>query len=654
VPPPPEQKPQVASFTLIDADTNQAIEQLADGAVIILGALPTRNLNIRADTDPETVGSVRFGLNNNPNHRIENGAPYALAGDVIKDGQPDYHAWTPAPGSYTLTATPHAEQGGRGEAGLPLTITFQVEERLVGQAPRRSEPWRIDPSFKSEFKNGRWHHTSTRLPELASHRPAQVASSGTSNGKMPPQAQRWWEAAMWQLFSEKDAHPWHQFTALDLRDAHSANQVRAGKALISYALSMIRLFWRTGDERIVLHADRLLQAIRPTMQTFTAAGKSYLGWANSSHHNPPNRTSLDECHVIGSIALLTRLLAENPQVKLPAYERTSSELHPTLAANADPKTRLMPKAERTVADRIEFWTHWHLHHCNAYWGARRNQGLTGDFVSHIVIHSQIGAMVAHYCWRRIAELIPDLALHSRFPQGGAGTGRLAQVSHEQLASLSRQCFEACAKRLASEWKFVDKYPDTRSQETGSGTGGKPIPHGKPLLWNQLIPNQDGWTRHMTTVNYCDFTLAAILFFHEEGVAPFSKPDFPAGIVAATRLYLRTDLGEYRAGGNYITFDIGGGEGKQPIGMDWRPVLGRDYLPPTAGPDITSIGGFPMPVGNFLRGQLSLAAAYDASEWMVERVIKLLEVKSPNGNVERPRTLIAPVALFEHYLRKAAS
>ena len=71
----------VTSLTLINADTGTAIADPFQGGTLDLDALPTRNLSIRANTSPSTVGSVRFGLNQNSTHRIENVAPYAIAGD---------------------------------------------------------------------------------------------------------------------------------------------------------------------------------------------------------------------------------------------------------------------------------------------------------------------------------------------------------------------------------------------------------------------------------------------------------------------------------------------------------------------------------------------------------------------------------------------
>lgn len=114
--------PVVISFTLIDADTDMPLLVLNDYALINLAAFPTRNLNIRADVMPETIGSVIFSLNQDGLHLTENAAPYALAGG---EGL-DYAAWTPAVGSYTLSAIPYTQPDGAGTAGVPLIIHFDI------------------------------------------------------------------------------------------------------------------------------------------------------------------------------------------------------------------------------------------------------------------------------------------------------------------------------------------------------------------------------------------------------------------------------------------------------------------------------------------------------------------------------------------------
>jgi hypothetical protein len=127
--------PQVVSFTLINTQSEQPIRPLQDGDELNLAALP-KKLNIRADTDPATVGSVRLELRGQQKrNQIENEAPYALFGDI----RGDYEKWYPVPGSYTLTATPYLERNGKGNAGTPLTIRFIVVSKPAAVAAARME-----------------------------------------------------------------------------------------------------------------------------------------------------------------------------------------------------------------------------------------------------------------------------------------------------------------------------------------------------------------------------------------------------------------------------------------------------------------------------------------------------------------------------------
>jgi regulation of enolase protein 1 (concanavalin A-like superfamily) len=117
-------------LTLINADTDQPITaSLSNGAVLDFAALPTRNLSIRANTTPAAVGSVRFAYDGNANFKIENSAPYAIAGD--QNGT-DYLPWTPTLGAHTLTATPYTAADLGGVAGTPLTINFTVQDSSGG------------------------------------------------------------------------------------------------------------------------------------------------------------------------------------------------------------------------------------------------------------------------------------------------------------------------------------------------------------------------------------------------------------------------------------------------------------------------------------------------------------------------------------------
>jgi hypothetical protein len=115
--------PSVQSFTLMNADTQQPVtgfNPVATGATVNLALLPTRNLNIRVNTNPVVVGSVRFAFAGT--NRIENVAPYAMAGDL--NGV--YNKWTPPVGLFTLVATAYAGSNGSGAASAPVTLTLNV------------------------------------------------------------------------------------------------------------------------------------------------------------------------------------------------------------------------------------------------------------------------------------------------------------------------------------------------------------------------------------------------------------------------------------------------------------------------------------------------------------------------------------------------
>ncbi|MBH8569783.1 InlB B-repeat-containing protein [Microvirga sp. STS02] len=119
----------VVSYVLVDADTDTDIQVISAGATLNLAALPTRNLNIRATTNPATVGSVVFALSGTQTRsQTESVAPYALFGDDVAG---KFNSWTPAVGNYTLTATPYTAGSGSGTAGTPLSISFSVSNQAA-------------------------------------------------------------------------------------------------------------------------------------------------------------------------------------------------------------------------------------------------------------------------------------------------------------------------------------------------------------------------------------------------------------------------------------------------------------------------------------------------------------------------------------------
>ncbi|RYZ48908.1 MAG: hypothetical protein EOO14_21465, partial [Chitinophagaceae bacterium] len=121
----------VVSFTLMNADNEQGILMLTNGQTLNLANLPTRNLNIRANTSPSLVGSIVFNLSGKQiRNATETSSPYALFGDA----NGNYNAWTPALGSYTLKATPYSGASGSGTAGSQLVVSFTVIDQSAPPA----------------------------------------------------------------------------------------------------------------------------------------------------------------------------------------------------------------------------------------------------------------------------------------------------------------------------------------------------------------------------------------------------------------------------------------------------------------------------------------------------------------------------------------
>ncbi len=132
--PPAEILPEIKSFTLINADTDRpipAFDPIPEGAILNLAALPTRNLNVRANTSPGKVGSVKFLLDGVAVPNIEDEEPYALAGN---EGA-DYKSWVPSPGDHTVTAVPYTWSKADGKEGKGLTVSFTVVDKPGNRPP---------------------------------------------------------------------------------------------------------------------------------------------------------------------------------------------------------------------------------------------------------------------------------------------------------------------------------------------------------------------------------------------------------------------------------------------------------------------------------------------------------------------------------------
>jgi hypothetical protein len=105
---------------LINADTDKPISVMTDNYVINCAQIGTKNLNIRANTIPSAVGSVRFSLNSMVNYVIENGGPYAIGRNSGKDFLP----WTPPNGQHVLKVAPFTLPDAKGIEGIGITLNF--------------------------------------------------------------------------------------------------------------------------------------------------------------------------------------------------------------------------------------------------------------------------------------------------------------------------------------------------------------------------------------------------------------------------------------------------------------------------------------------------------------------------------------------------
>lgn len=128
----------IAGLTLVNADTDQDIQPLYDGAVVNLDAIGTTNLTVRADV-VGNVASVKFTLaGSSATTKIENGAPYALAGDT----NGNYAPYPLGTGVYTLHAQSYTGSNAGGAAGGAMDIAFTIAgaNRCNVESIVRSQP----------------------------------------------------------------------------------------------------------------------------------------------------------------------------------------------------------------------------------------------------------------------------------------------------------------------------------------------------------------------------------------------------------------------------------------------------------------------------------------------------------------------------------
>jgi hypothetical protein len=140
-------KPEVKDLILVNANSDIEITSLLDIVTIIYSDFGNDKFNVRAVTHPAIVGSVKFELDGVA--KVENSAPYALAGDVPKlGGGTDYKAITFTPGTHNLVVTAYSGPNATGTPSTALSHEFQISQdgRRVSAETRGAE---AQSSFKA-------------------------------------------------------------------------------------------------------------------------------------------------------------------------------------------------------------------------------------------------------------------------------------------------------------------------------------------------------------------------------------------------------------------------------------------------------------------------------------------------------------------------
>jgi hypothetical protein len=106
----------VSSFTVVNADTGKDIATFAASGTVSIATTP--HINLRANATG--AGSVVF--TDGVNRRVESSAPFSYMGDT--NGV--YNPWSPAPGTYDITASPFSGAGATGAAGAASTLRLTV------------------------------------------------------------------------------------------------------------------------------------------------------------------------------------------------------------------------------------------------------------------------------------------------------------------------------------------------------------------------------------------------------------------------------------------------------------------------------------------------------------------------------------------------
>lgn len=141
----------MVSFTLVNADSDTDIREIMDGDTVDMRMLSSSNINVRANTDPAVVGSVKFWLGGTSQTRTDNTAPYSLYGD----SNGDYNGFSPPTNiKISIAARAYSESNASGAASSIVTLQFYitgVPQGSEGMVPDTVELNALNDLFNSTY-----------------------------------------------------------------------------------------------------------------------------------------------------------------------------------------------------------------------------------------------------------------------------------------------------------------------------------------------------------------------------------------------------------------------------------------------------------------------------------------------------------------------
>ncbi len=140
--------PAVVRLVLVNSATNEDIMTIRNADVVDLSRVG-RELNIRADLQcGATIKSVKWELTGTQiRTRVENKAPYALAGD----NNGNYSNQNFRPGSYTIEASPFNMKNAQGVMGSSILLNFTVINGTPAAQTGFSDPTALPEKELSVF-----------------------------------------------------------------------------------------------------------------------------------------------------------------------------------------------------------------------------------------------------------------------------------------------------------------------------------------------------------------------------------------------------------------------------------------------------------------------------------------------------------------------